>query len=45
MSQPWIHRCPEGHCSWRTRADGYWCERCEETFQQLVDAREMEATA
>lgn len=39
MSDPWRRRCPEGHTSWRTRGDRYYCYSCEAHFDQLVDAK------
>lgn len=37
--EPWRLRCPAGHCSWETRVDGYYCEQCDEYFDQLRDAK------
>jgi hypothetical protein len=36
---PWRFRCPEGHCDWRTRADGYYCRVCGEHFDELEDVK------
>jgi len=41
MTEPWRWRCPAGHASWETAADGYRCQQCEEVFAELVDAREV----
>lgn len=39
IADPWRARCPEGHVSWVTRVDGYYCEACGERFTQLRDAK------
>lgn len=38
---PWRWRCPEGHTTWQSAADGYRCRSCGERFGQLVDAADL----
>lgn len=33
----WRYTCPDGHYSWRPRSEGYYCMRCEEGFEELVE--------
>lgn len=38
MSPAWRRRCPEGHASWRNRADGgIYCPQCDEHYDTTVD--------
>lgn len=37
MTEPWRHRCPEGHCSWQPCGDEYYCRCCDARFEALVD--------
>lgn len=46
MTDPWRKRCPEGHASWLRRDGFYYCEVCQERFDELVDAARLDqATA
>jgi len=40
MGDPWRRRCPEGHCDWSPRRDGYYCKVCEQRYDELVDLLE-----
>jgi len=37
FEHPWRYRCPEGHSTWKPRANGYYCERCECVYAKLTD--------
>lgn len=37
MSDRWRKVCPNGHSSWRSRAEDYYCPCCEESFWYLRD--------
>lgn len=39
-SEPWRRVCPDGHRSWASRSDGYYCQLCKERFDTLHDAAE-----
>jgi len=36
MPELWKYRCPEGHCDWQRRGDGYYCKNCETRYDDLV---------
>jgi len=35
----WRLRCPKGHVNWHPRNGGYYCQTCDEHFDDLVDAK------
>lgn len=37
---PWRYRCPKDHASWIARGGRYYCEVCDEYYQELVDKKE-----
>jgi len=39
-ANPWRYRCPQGHASWLRREAFYYCEICDDRFDELVDAKE-----
>jgi 1,4-alpha-glucan branching enzyme len=47
---PWRHRCPNGHASWRRQGTGYYCREChrqgeDPEFRELVDVAHQEVPA
>ena len=43
-SDPWRAVCPRGHRAWEPTSSGYRCRVCEDTFEELEDAREVLST-
>lgn len=41
MRDPWRQRCPEGHCTWTSRGERYYCNSCDDYFDELIDAKEQ----
>lgn len=39
MSDPWRHRCPEGHTALKRYGEDYYCQSCDQVYDHLVDAK------
>ena len=42
LSEPWRAVCPAGHRSWEHLGNDYYCHCCEEHFDDVHDAKNVE---
>jgi hypothetical protein len=42
MTDPWVRRCPAGHTNPQRRGDRVYCYRCDQYYEEAVDARQVD---